>query len=198
MSRRYLINELFYSLQGEGVRAGIPHIFIRFAKCNLACSTATVGWDCDTDFDTGVWATLDEVADAVDRAGTASWVLLTGGEPALQADQTLVSMLQLRLGKKVAIETNGTMPVPGSTDWVCVSPKNHPIVLSRADEIKFVLAAGQEPAVPDGIDADHHLISPAFKGDEPDPDAMVWCIQWVLEHPGWRLSCQQHKWWGVR
>ena len=70
------------------------------------------------------------------------------------------------------------------------------LALAAADEEKHVLAAGQRPFV--RLATTNRLVSPSFKGDELDPDALAWCIQWVQEHPEWRLSCQQHKWWGVR
>lgn len=190
---RYLVNEMFHSIQGEGVRAGIPHVFVRFAKCNLACNVAEHGFDCDTDFEHGQWYTLDDLVAALPAC---PWVLLTGGEPALQADQPLIDALH-GSGREVAIETNGTMPIPRHLDWVCISPKpSTTLALDHADEEKHVLAAGQEPI--ERLATSNPLVSPAFKGDELDPDALAWCIQWVLDHPQWRLSCQQHKWWGVR
>lgn len=192
--KRYQIKEVFHSLQGEGVRAGVPHIFVRFAGCNLDCNEETMGWQCDTDFVGGTAYTLGELIDEVRRFGRCHWVLFTGGEPALQVDTTLVAALHA-LGYQLAIETNGTRPLPAGLDWVCASPKYERPAIRSADEAKYVLAAGQEPDVT--IQAKHMLASPAFKGDEPDPEALAWCVQWVKDHPTWRLSCQQHKWWGV-
>ena len=54
---RYLVNEIFYSLQGEGVRAGTPNLFLRLSRCNLACKVETHGFDCDTEFESGRWMT---------------------------------------------------------------------------------------------------------------------------------------------
>lgn len=193
--KRYLINEIFYSLQGEGVRAGTANLFVRFAKCNLACNVAEHGFDCDTDFEAGDWYERDELLAELQRTAS-TWVLLTGGEPSLQVDRPLIDDIH-SVGRKVAIETNGTRPLPRGIDWVCVSPKpGTPIVIPWADEAKHVLAAGQVPER--RILANHHLVSPAFKGDEIDPDALAWCIDWVRTNPTWRLSCQQHKWWGIR
>jgi 7-carboxy-7-deazaguanine synthase len=190
---RYLINEIFHSLQGEGVRAGIAHVFVRFAKCNLTCNVAEHGFDCDTDFEHGQWHTLDQLVAALPPC---PWVLLTGGEPTLQLDLPLV--LALSKDRRIAIETNGTRFLPIRLNWVCVSPKpGSNVVLKVADEVKCVVQAGQTPD-PMGVRSPHYLISPAFKGDELDPDALAWCIDWVKANPRWRLSCQQHKWWGVR
>lgn len=212
MSRRYQIKEIFYSLQGEGVRAGIPHIFIRFAGCNLDCNDETMGWSCDTDFAGGqAYAPRGLLMRAASLADPeCEWVLFTGGEPALQLDEELLAWCHAD-GWKVAVETNGTKALPDGIDWVCVSPKYEPVVLDRADEVKVVLVAGQR--VPDlEIAADHYLISPAFgpcdhDGDcEPpacpgyhlDGDTLKWCVQLVLDNPGWRLSLQTHKFLGIR
>lgn len=194
--KRYSIKEIFLSVQGEGVRAGIPHVFVRFAGCNLDCNDETMGWCCDTDFTGGVAYELGELIDGIRRVGeNCRWVLFTGGEPGLQLDRDLVVTLKA-LGYKTAVETNGTRQLPIEVDWVCVSPKYERPVLKTADEAKYVLAKGQEPDVT--VQGTHRLVSPAFDGDEPDPDAVMWCVDWVLAHPTWRLSLQTHKWIGVR
>jgi len=195
---RYLVNEIFRSIQGEGVRAGTVATFVRFSKCNLACNVAEHGFDCDTEFDTGRWHTLGSLIDTVRDAGPTGWVIFTGGEPALQLDGALVDALHA-LGYQLAIETNGTRLLPDGLDWVCVSPKpGAPVAVTWADEVKYVLGPGQEPILTGLPTADHWLVSPAFKSDESDPDAVAWCIAFVLAHPGWRLSVQQHKWLGIR
>lgn len=198
--KRYLINEMFYSLQGEGVRAGTANVFVRFAKCNLACNREVDGFDCDTDFESGVWSALGELEAGMRRLADpgCDWCVLTGGEPLLQADAALGAYLRDR-GWRIALETNGTRPLRFPADWVCVSPKpsGGPLALLEADEVKFVLAAGQEP--PElALKADHWLVSPAYDGDRPRPGALEWCIRWCLENPPWRLSVQQHKGWGIR
>lgn len=193
--KTYMVKEIFYSIQGEGVRAGIPHVFVRFAGCNLDCNDETMGWKCDTDFAGGTAYSDAALVDEIRRVGgTCQWVLLTGGEPTLQADQMLVNLLRT-FGYRLAIETNGTRSVPSGIDWICCSPKYGRIDLVEANEVKYVLAAGQKPG---WFPAPNRLVSPAFKGAEPDPDAIAWCVQWVLDHPDWRLSTQNHKWWGVR
>ena len=79
MSKTYKINEIFYSLQGEGFYTGTPSVFVRFSGCNLSCPF------CDTDHNLGVMMTADEIAAAV-NAFPASHVVLTGGEPSLFVD----------------------------------------------------------------------------------------------------------------
>jgi organic radical activating enzyme len=195
----YLVNEIFYSLQGEGVRAGTPNLFLRFARCNLACAAETHGFDCDTEFTSGRRLSIAEIrAELAALATDCRWIVLTGGEPALQVDRELIDALH-GAGYLLAIETNGSVELPAGIDWITVSPKvaEHAIRQRRAHEVKYVRGHGQ--AVPRTVvEAEHHLISPAFDGDEVDPRALAWCIRLVKENPPWRLSVQQHKLWRVR
>ena len=196
---RYLVNEIFYSLQGEGVRAGTPNFFLRLARCNLACKTETHGFDCDTEFESGRSMTLAEIlAEFRQLSERCDWVVLTGGEPALQVDRELIDALH-EAGYKLAIETNGSVELPAGIDWITVSPKvaEHAIRQRRAHEVKYVRGYGQ--AIPKTVvEAEHHLISPAFEGTEVDPRTLDWCIRLCKENPPWRLSIQQHKAWKVR
>ena len=196
---RYLVNEIFYSLQGEGVRAGAPSFFLRFAKCNLTCKAETHGFDCDTEFESGRWMTLPEILDELRQLSErCEWVVLTGGEPALQVDGEMIDALHAA-GYKLAIETNGSVELPEGMDWITVSPKvaEHAVRQRQAHEVKYVRGYGQ--AVPRTVvEAEHYLISPAFEGDRLDPRALDWCIRLCKENPPWRLSVQQHKAWKVR
>ena len=114
MSKTYKINEIFYSLQGEGFYTGTPSVFVRFSGCNLSCPF------CDTDHNQGVMMTADEIAAAV-NAYPASHVVLTGGEPSLFVDDELTAALH---GHFIAMETNGTHPVAAGVDWITMSPKS--------------------------------------------------------------------------
>jgi len=196
---RYLVNEIFYSLQGEGVRAGAPNFFLRLAKCNLACKVETHGFDCDTEFESGRWMTLPEILDELRQlSARCEWIVLTGGEPALQVDGEMIDALHAA-GYKLAIETNGSVELPEGLDWITVSPKvaEHAIRQKKAHEVKYVRGYGQ--AVPRTVvEAEHYLISPAFEGEQLDPRTLDWCIRLCRENPPWRLSVQQHKTWKVR
>jgi 7-carboxy-7-deazaguanine synthase len=196
---RYAVNEIFYSLQGEGVRAGTPNLFLRLARCNLACRVETHGFDCDTEFESGRPMTLPGIlAEMAALSPACRWVVLTGGEPALQVDRELIDAFHAA-GYQLAIETNGSRELPPGIDWVTVSPKvaEHALRQRSAHEVKYVRGYGQ--AIPQTVvQAEHYLISPAFDGPEVDARTLDWCIQLVKESPPWRLSVQQHKLWKVR
>ena len=195
----YRINEIFYSLQGEGVRAGCPSLFVRFSKCNLQCTVETHGFDCDTEFESGESMSEAEiVAELRRRSAVCTWVVLTGGEPALQGDAARIEGLH-KAGYRLAIETNGTIALPQGIDWITVSPKvpEEAVRQRSANEVKYVRAHGQ-PIPQTVVDADHYLISPAFEGEKLEPETLEWCIGLVRRHPQWRLSVQQHKGWELR
>jgi organic radical activating enzyme len=197
--KTYKINEFFYSLQGEGVRAGEPSLFLRFSNCNLKCAKQTEGFDCDTEFDTGERWTLDQIVENLKTlSSNCKWVVLTGGEPSLQLDDEIIDRLHLE-GYKLAIESNGTRELSPKLDWICVSPKSAPENLRQrtADELKYVLAEGM-PLPRTIIKAKHYLISPAFEKNCLPPENLQWCIEMTKKNPPWRLSVQQHKGWQVR
>jgi organic radical activating enzyme len=209
----YMVNEMFWSMQGEGLRAGEMSVFIRFTGCNMLCrkepgEKSPGGFDCDTEFASGRKMTGAEIA-AEARHLVAkpdswfqdhhAWVVLTGGEPALQVDNALIDELH-SAGFKCAIETNGSVDVTGiGLDWVTVSPKvaEHAVRQVVADEIKYVRGHGQAIPKPSCV-ATYKFISPAFDGWTPDQRAIEWCIKLVKENPEWRLSIQKHKSIGVR
>ncbi len=203
MSKRYAINEVFYSLQGEGVRAGTPNVFVRFAGCNLTCKQETHGFDCDTEFTSGRKVTLEELFEWIRRESPiCKNVILTGGEPGLQVDSELIAALK-RERFYVAIETNGTVDLQplldAELDWITLSPKvaEHAVKQLWAHELKYVRGYGQAIPRP-AASATHYLISPAADGQLIRPDVMQWCIDLVKQNPQWRLSVQLHKVWGVR
>lgn len=214
-TKTYSVNEIFYSVQGEGVRAGTPNVFIRFAACNLTCREEEEGFDCDTDFSNGLKMSLGDLLIGVTTVlpegvePKQSAIILTGGEPMLQVDSMLCEALK-GMGFYLAVETNGTtLPKPPDAlqliDWVCMSPKTaiHTLRLQQeygtVDEVKVVLPASRAlPKFPTGFAA-NYLVSPVFLSDgHVDGLSLVWCIDQVKKNPRWRLSCQQHKWWGVR
>lgn len=173
------INEIFYSLQGEGFHAGTPAVFIRFSGCNLKCSF------CDTRHEDGERMT-DEAILAEVMKYPAPMVILTGGEPSLWIDDALIDRLH-RAGKFVCIETNGTRSLPSGIDWITCSPKQGgKVVLDRMDEVKVVYE-GQDITSYESLPARHFFLQPCSCSNT---QATVEC---VMEHPRWRLSLQTHK-----
>lgn len=197
--KTYKINEIFYSIQGEGVRAGTANFFIRFSGCNLRCAKNTEGFDCDTEFQSGRALSTQEILNEIQTLNqNCSWIILTGGEPSLQLDQDFVRFFK-KLGYHLAIETNGTKALPDGLDWICVSPKTaeHTLQQNFAHELKYVRSYGMGIPKP-CIQAEYFLISPAFEAHGLEQKNLEWCIQLVRENPKWRLSLQQHKLWNVR
>lgn len=198
---RYRINEIFFSVQGEGRLAGTPMVFVRFSDCNLRCSVVNAGFDCDTEFMSGRERTREEIlAEAASLNPRKGWILCTGGEPALQLDAAFIAAGKQE-GWRLAIETNGTIKLPEGIDWICVSPKTaeHTIRQRTAHEVKYVRQRGM--AIPEPtIDATHYLISPAFRADgSVAPEDLSWCLELVKGHPErWSLSMQLHKFLRIR
>lgn len=190
----YRINEIFYSLQGEGFHTGTPAVFVRFSGCNLRCVF------CDTQHQAGEKLSLQDIVDEVNKYPNAPLLVLTGGEPSLFIDKTFVAELKQRTGKKIAIETNGTRPLPNNLDWVTFSPKTafdggglEPCVLTHCDELKVVWL-GQDLAQYDEIQANYRFLQPCFVEDmEQRAGNMQACIEVVKTYPNWRLSLQIHR-----
>jgi len=205
----YAVKEIYYTLQGEGAQAGRPAVFCRFAGCNLWSgreedrAAATCNF-CDTDFvgtdgpGGGKFADANELAKACratwhGNSGTPPFVVLTGGEPMLQVDGALIAALH-DAGFEIAIETNGTLPVPRSIDWICVSPKGGaPLAQRSGDELKLVYPQSTlDPRVLETLDFRHFLLQPMDAGAD-SPANLRSAIDYCLAHPKWRLSVQTHK-----
>lgn len=198
--KKYKVNEIFYSLQGEGARAGSANVFVRFSDCNLRCIKEREGFDCDTEFVSGRYLELSDLVEEVRKTGgKCRSVVFTGGEPAIQMDDEIVKKFH-EAGFYLAIETNGTIPLPEGLDWICVSPKtaDHTLRVLKADEVKYVRHTGQALPSKISIEAVHKFVSPAFTSGGIDRETLSYCTQLVKENPEWKLSIQQHKLWGVR
>lgn len=184
-------------MQGEGFHAGTPAVFVRFSGCNLKCPF------CDTRHDEGREMSEDEIVSEV-RAYPARHVVITGGEPSLWLTESLVEKLHAA-GKYVAVETNGTRPLP-AVDWVTLSPKDAfvpaetaQVRLTACHEIKLVFT-GDVPLKDYGhIRTEHRFIQPCDTGDSARNAAiMKAAVRYCLEHPEWRLSIQLHKVVGIQ
>lgn len=199
-----MVNEVYRSVQGEGIRAGQDSIFVRFTGCNMKCALepgpkSPGGFDCDTEFASGRRVALDELVDWIETdSGDCEWLVLTGGEPGLQIDTAMIETFH-DYGFKIQVETNGSILMPEGLDFITVSPKvaEHCIRQTRANEVKYVRGFGQAlPATV--VTADHYWISPAFNGTTMDAKVLEWCQQLVKDNSKWKLSLQQHKLTGVR
>lgn len=206
----YAVKEIFYTLQGEGTNAGRPAVFCRFAGCNLWTGrevdrARAVCQFCDTDFvgtdgeGGGRFHTADDLARAC-RAACGSdggmLVVLTGGEPMLQVDQELVDALHAR-GFTIAIETNGTLPVLETIDWICVSPKaGSQLQQKHGHELKLVYPqAGVDPADYAGLAFQTRFLQP-MDGPTREANAQA-AVAYCKANPAWRLSLQTHKLLGI-
>lgn len=207
----YFIKELYLTLQGEGAHCGRPAVFCRFTGCNLwsgreqdrptaicrFCDTDFVGTDGDHG---GRFETPQDLAETVAALWLGEgrpYVVCTGGEPLLQLDAALVSAFHQE-GFEVAVETNGTIPVPDGIDWVCVSPKaNTKLVVTEGDELKLVypqVAAEPEQFVQ--LNFTHFYLQPM---DGPHMrENQESAIRYCQSHCQWRLSMQMHKVLGIR
>jgi 7-carboxy-7-deazaguanine synthase (Cx14CxxC type) len=210
----YRVKELFYTLQGEGRNTGRAAVFCRFSGCNLwsgreSDRPAAICRFCDTDFVAtdgpggGVFETPQELAAAARRAWPAPlashdrpFVVCTGGEPLLQLDPQLIGAFHA-VGFEIAIETNGTIPVPAGIDWVCVSPKaGARLVVFDGDELKLVFP--QDGAPPHKFEefGFRHLFLQPMDGLQREFNTRL-AVEYCLAHPRWRLSIQTHKLLGI-
>ncbi|KAA6186993.1 7-carboxy-7-deazaguanine synthase [Thiohalocapsa marina] len=210
----YSVKEAFYSLQGEGARTGRAAVFCRFAGCNLWSGreqdrgTAVCDF-CDTDFrgtdgdgggrfDTaqGLAAHLLHLWRGQPDERASPYVIFTGGEPLLQLDAALLAVLHDH-DVEIAVETNGTLPVPDGVDWICVSPKaDAGLVQTRGDELKLVYP--QPLAPPErfaGLAFRHFFLQP--RDDTQRAAHTAAAVAYCKAHPRWRLSLQTHKLIGI-
>lgn len=190
------INEIFYSLQGEGRNAGRAAIFIRFSGCNLRCPF------CDTKHQDGKIMSDKEIIEEIKQC-PSNLVILTGGEPTLYVDDNLIDKLHA-LGKEVAIETNGTRPINSKIDFVTISPKfeyvkNGALVVNKCDELKVIYDGENDMNLYSNIEAKYKYIQPCDSQDiETNQSIYFRSIKFVREHPEWILSIQIQKFLSIR
>ena len=189
------INEIFYSLQGEGYFTGQAAVFIRMSGCDLRCPF------CDTDHSAAVEMTDDEILAAIANHKSRH-VVITGGEPALQLTRSFVDALKAS-GYFIQVETNGTHPLPPGIDWVTCSPKYRPVAHSEVDELKVVYEGRQSEPIAEElasrISARHYSLQPCDWGDAAQNAVTTAdCIEFIKREPRWRLSLQTHKLLNIR
>ncbi len=191
------INEIFESLQGEGAHTGVPSVFIRFSGCNKRC------YFCDTQHESGEQLTDEQLIERV-NGYRAPWIILTGGEPSMWIDEAFVRLLKERTGKRIAIETNGSLPLPEGIDWVTVSPKSgmegageYTLRAGHVDELKVVdIGQDLEPyfTMPGVDERTRMYLQPCFTADRDENLAnRQRTVERVLADPRWTLSVQLHR-----
>lgn len=181
----YRVNEIFYSLQGEGAFTGTPMVFVRMSGCNRACPF------CDTEFDAFTSMSAEDIVARIVRY-PADRVVLTGGEPLLQVDDNLIDAIH-RAGFKIHVETNGTLPVPSAIDWVTCSPKDPPLAIQpeRVNEIKIVFTGQTDAQL---LEMRRHFSHTELFYLQPCSGSNIpQTVARVLAMRGWRLSLQTHK-----
>lgn len=193
----YKVNEIFYSLQGEGRWMGRPAVFVRMSGCNLKCPF------CDTDFRGYSEMSADDILSrCLEEGGECRFIVLTGGEPSLQVDEQLISTLH-QTGYYLSMETNGTHAIPEGIDWVTCSPKvdftegGEPIV-KQVDELKLIFD-GEHQISDHGIACTFRYLQPCDVGNDSRNYLILnECIKYIKAHPEWQLSVQMHKIVGIR
>jgi len=188
------LNEIFYSIQGEGAFTGTPAVFVRLAGCNLSCRF------CDTDYSLKELMSVSDIVKRVDEiGGDCPTVILTGGEPLAQ-DESLSLIEALRAsGRRVHIESNGTIQTPLDDEiWLTISPKERlsKAMAQRANEAKLIVDkrvplewVAQFPA--------KTLIFLQPEGNKPQNVALA-LDALKAEPQRLRLSLQTHKFIGVK
>ena len=204
--KKYKIKEIYYTLQGEGFHTGRPAVFCRFSGCNLWSGREVdrekaICKFCDTNF----WGTdgvnggsysaqelTQIIKDLFPSDSINPYVVCTGGEPALQLDDALLESLHQN-NIEVAIETNGTLPLPKGIDWICVSPKaDTEIIITKGHELKLVYPQKEnKPNQYTNLDFDHFFLQPL--DDLNQEKNIKSSIRYCLAHPKWKLSIQMHK-----
>lgn len=207
----YSIKEIYYTLQGEGIHAGRPAVFMRFSGCNLWTGREedrhkAICQFCDTNFwgtdgHLGGKYTKEKLLKVLNKLWVGvdpryKFIVCTGGEPGLQLDSELIDELHAH-GWYIAIETNGTVELADGIDWICMSPKaNTEIVIVKGNELKLVYPQKNiEPVQYEHLDYEHYLLQPM---DNPHVEENTYkAVAYCKNHPKWRLSIQGHKYIGI-
>tara|TARA_B100000674_G_scaffold479545_1_gene478076 strand:- start:1292 stop:1921 length:630 start_codon:yes stop_codon:yes gene_type:complete len=208
---KYKIKEIFFTQQGEGKNTGMNSVFIRFTGCNLWSGKEKNRGNaicnfCDTNFYgtdgvNGGSYTKEELLEKVRSIwmgeGERINVVLTGGEPLLQANQQLIDHLKEN-NFYIAIETNGTIVPPNGIDWICVSPKpNTKIKITEGDELKFIYPQPNfNPKLFEKFNFKHFYIQPM---DSNKLDSNInQSIKYCMKNANWKISLQSHKILGIQ
>ncbi len=210
----YTVKELFYTLQGEGRQTGRAAVFCRFSGCNLWSGLEkdrdkTVCPFCDTDFvgydgeGGGKFTSAIKLAEKIIQTWPVTdeglpYVVFTGGEPLLQLDEALITLLH-RAGFEIGVETNGTIEAPEGIDWLCVSPKQlDKLVQRRGDELKLLFPREDLPPEQLAHLNFRYFYLQAVDDPQQSTSNQQPVVEYCLRHPQWRVSLQTHKILGLK
>lgn len=220
MTQNYKVNELFQTIQGEGVYTGVPAIFVRLQGCDVGCAWCDTKhtWEVDAAKQTDLilltnqsneldsWANVSalQIVEEIKRLGySANLIVITGGEPCLYDLRELTLVLH-EAGFKTQVETSGTYPIlVAATTWVTLSPKVNmrgkkavlTAALERANEIKHPVGTEKDIAQLDTLLSCLKNLQDKTICLQPisqKPQATLLCINTCIER-NWRLSVQMHK-----
>lgn len=202
------VTEIFYSIQGEGIRAGQPSVFVRLSGCSAKHLCLASGVECDTEFESGSDLTVDQIAEqcaALTKARPC--IIWTGGEPLDQLTPDHLRTMVAHGWERHAVETSGIREfgpeIRTLVEWVSVSPKVAEHVLKRnfrhvwVDELRYVRSVGQSIPLPE-IQHRNKCLSPHSDGDQINRANLRHCLDLCLAHPEWSFSLQLHKLAGIR
>ena len=193
-TKTYRINEIFYSIQGEGVRAGTAAVFVRFSGCNMRCDVlpgerSPGGFACDTEFESGTDMTAVEIMEAIARSTgivrALPWVVLTGGEPALQVDADLCDKLHA-LGYQISIETNGSKELP----WKAITVEPPPMA---ADDLYRVTML-QDGYALHGFGPTEQAAMERFNEAHCDRRRLFYPFDWIVVSPKVAEHAIKQRW----
>ena len=189
------VNEIFYSLQGEGGRQGEASIFIRLSGCNLSCEF------CDTDFNEGKEIGVEQIISVI-KQYPCRWIVWTGGEPTLQLNDAILTYFKQK-GYLQAIESNGHYSLSSLLDYTVISPKGDTTyaktINAKTDEIRLPVQSGDSiPAIQVLPQSRYYFLSPVFRSNQTETQANIdYCVEQIKKNPVWRLSLQIHKLIGI-
>ena len=177
--KKIKVNEIFYSIQGEGANAGMSAVFVRLSGCNLQCSF------CDTKHESYTEVTVEKLKHEVEKYNCKN-IIWTGGEPTMQLTNDILELFENYFN---CIETNGTNPVPSRIDYIACSPKME-TKLPYVNEIRLPIKKGDKlPDISIMPKAQNYYISPI----DVSKENIDYCLELIKENPQWKLSIQIHK-----
>jgi 7-carboxy-7-deazaguanine synthase len=189
---------VFRTVQGEGALLGIPMVFVRLAGCSVGCA------ECETDYRAVERASAAEITlRGIAVRGNASWVWVTGGEP---ADHDLSELLDaLRCCGRVALATSGGISGCGGgfVDFLSVSPHGPPskLLLTTGNQINLVPGLGGldlrdwKYFTADGFT--HRYVTPLWYTPGERAERVDECVLWLADRPDWKLGVQAHRLWAL-